>query len=183
MPVPLGYFISSHVYGSRLRTVHDIDDDSCIRFVDVWKGKEEKMGSSWTNSSEVSTMVDLVRNYYQSLNFCIITPYDAQRAEIQKSLKEEKLPWEHVFNVDSFQGNEADYLLISVVRSNGVGFLKSLNRTNVMLTRCRKGMVIVSSRPFLRSVAHDTLLGSEAWVEAEDVAESTVNLPGVTVAK
>ncbi len=34
----------------------------------------------------------------------IITPYDAQRALIERQLKDDGLPWEHVFNVDSFQG-------------------------------------------------------------------------------
>ncbi|KAJ3772165.1 hypothetical protein FB446DRAFT_704063 [Lentinula raphanica] len=38
------------------------------------------------------------------LDFCIITPFDSQRAEIEKQLKAERLPWEKVFNVDSFQG-------------------------------------------------------------------------------
>jgi superfamily I DNA and/or RNA helicase len=38
--------------------------------------------------------------------FKIITPYDAQRSEIEKRLMSEKLPWEDkCFNVDSFQGN------------------------------------------------------------------------------
>ncbi|KIK52409.1 hypothetical protein GYMLUDRAFT_1028835, partial [Collybiopsis luxurians FD-317 M1] len=114
-------------------------------------------------------MVNLVRNYYHSKKFCIITPYDAQRAAIQKALKQEEHPWEHVFNVDSFQGNEADYVLISVVRSNRTGFLNSRNRTNAMLTRCRKGMVIVSSRLFLRGVARWTLIGRlcEYWAMQE----------------
>jgi superfamily I DNA and/or RNA helicase len=38
--------------------------------------------------------------------FKIITPYDAQRSQLEKRLKAEKLPWENrCFNVDSFQGN------------------------------------------------------------------------------
>jgi superfamily I DNA and/or RNA helicase len=53
---------------------------------------------------EVGTVVDLVKNYYHGLEFCVITPYDAQRAAIQKALKDENLPFETVFNVDSFQG-------------------------------------------------------------------------------
>ena len=34
----------------------------------------------------------------------IITPYDAQRAAITQYLKGEDLPWDRVYNVDSFQG-------------------------------------------------------------------------------
>lgn len=50
--------------------------------------------------------------------------------------------------VDKFQGEEADIVLISLVRSNeegNLGFLKSSNRVNVMLTRARKGMIIIGS--------------------------------------
>ncbi len=37
--------------------------------------------------------------------FRIVTPYDAQRSLIEKSLKDGELDWEDkVFNVDSFQG-------------------------------------------------------------------------------
>ncbi|KAJ6468871.1 AAA domain-containing protein, partial [Mycena sanguinolenta] len=91
--------------------------------------------------------------------FCVITPYDAQRAAIERQLKAENLQHDAIFNVDSFQGNEADYVLVSVVRTDAPGFLRSLNRMNVMLTRAKKGMVIVTSSSFLRAQGAQTLLG------------------------
>ncbi|KAK0189354.1 AAA domain-containing protein, partial [Armillaria mellea] len=115
-------------------------------------------------------------------NFCIITPYDAQRAAIERELKNQNLPWERVFNVDSFQGrNEADIVLVSVVRGREPGFLRSDQRMNVMLTRCRRGLVIVSSRSFLSGPGESTLVGKLArgrnWTEWTAVAEQRVNLP------
>ncbi|KAJ3740673.1 P-loop containing nucleoside triphosphate hydrolase protein [Lentinula detonsa] len=104
MPVALGNFISAKVYEARLTTCHNIAQLDCVRFVDTSLGAEEKCGSSWTNQSEVSVIIHLIRNYYQKMNFCIITPYDAQRAAIERQLRQEKLPWDVVFNVDSFQG-------------------------------------------------------------------------------
>ena len=59
-------------------------------------------------------------------------------------------------------GNEADYVIVSAVRSKGPGFLRSENRMNVMLTRCKKGMVIVTSRAFLQGGGRKTLLGQLA---------------------
>lgn len=50
-------------------------------------------------------MVHLVQTYYKSTNFCVISPYDAQRAAIEKGLQNAKLPWDSVYNVDSFQGS------------------------------------------------------------------------------
>ena len=58
----------------------------------------------WKNPGEIDVIVNLIKHYYRNLNFCVITPYDAQRAAIQKSLENEKLPWETVYNLDSFQG-------------------------------------------------------------------------------
>ncbi|KAK0200665.1 AAA domain-containing protein, partial [Desarmillaria ectypa] len=95
-------------------------------------------------------------------NFCIITPYDAQRAAIERELKNNNLPWERVFNVDSFQGNEADVVLVSVVRCREPGFLRSDQRMNVMLTRCRRGLVIVASRSFVSGPGQSTLVGKLA---------------------
>ncbi|TBU23034.1 AAA domain-containing protein, partial [Dichomitus squalens] len=95
--------------------------------------------------------------------FCIITPYDAQRGAIAQRLKAEGLPWEGVYNVDSFQvGHEAAYVVVSTVRTTGPGFLRSLNRMNVMLTRCQAGMVVVTNRRFLLDGGRDTLLGKLA---------------------
>ncbi|KAI0749051.1 P-loop containing nucleoside triphosphate hydrolase protein [Fomes fomentarius] len=104
MPTPLGDFISVEIYNSELESVHDITDGSCLRFVDVWQGSGTSVGSSFKNYEEVDAVVSLVKNYYQHLDFCIITPYDGQRAAITQRLKAEDLPWERVYNVDSFQG-------------------------------------------------------------------------------
>ncbi|KAI1783492.1 P-loop containing nucleoside triphosphate hydrolase protein [Ganoderma leucocontextum] len=107
MPVPLGEFISEEVYNSKLKSIHNITDSSCVRFVDVRKGVEESMAPGWKNTEEVHAVVNIVKNYYKHLEFCIITPYDAQRNAIVQRLKHENLPWESVYNVDSFQGTSA----------------------------------------------------------------------------
>jgi superfamily I DNA and/or RNA helicase len=68
--------------------------------------------------AEVDTIATLVRRYYRHTKFCVITPYDPQRGEIEKVLKDQNLPWEgKVFNVDSFQGGSILYLSSSF-RSN-----------------------------------------------------------------
>lgn len=52
---------------------------------------------------EVHTVIRLVQGYYSNRSYCIITPYDAQRAAISRELARSGLP-DSVFNVDSFQG-------------------------------------------------------------------------------
>jgi regulator of nonsense transcripts 1 len=111
-------------------------------------------------------------------SYRIITPYDAQRGRIEDALKKEKISWEdRVFCVDSFQGrssahsilalltydcilgNEADYIILSIVRTKKIGFLAEQRRVNVMLSRCKKGMRICTSRAFVEGAAKDTLVG------------------------
>lgn len=62
--------------------------------------------------------------------------------------------------VDSFQGNEADAVVVSLVRNNShgsvkraLGFLSNPRRMNVLLSRARWRLVIVGSLAFMRSAA------------------------------
>ena len=51
-----------------------------------------------------------------------------------------------ICTVDRFQGHEADYVILSLVRTRGIGFLDSPNRLNVALTRGRYLILIVGDR-------------------------------------
>jgi len=51
--------------------------------------------------------------------------------------------------VDNFQGEENDIILLSLVRSERIGFLKILNRVCVALSRARKGFYIVGNATLL----------------------------------
>jgi regulator of nonsense transcripts 1 len=57
-----------------------------------------------------------------------------------------------VASVDSFQGREKDYILLTCVRSNdasGIGFLNDPRRLNVALTRAKYGMIIFGNAKVL----------------------------------
>jgi hypothetical protein len=59
--------------------------------------------------------------------------------------------------VDEFQGDEADVVIVSLVRNNAlvpwksVGFLKEANRMDVLLSRARHKLIIVGSWDFFAS--------------------------------
>ncbi|EAU85577.1 hypothetical protein CC1G_06290 [Coprinopsis cinerea okayama7 len=184
MPIPIGAFISQHVYGGKLKSQHPLSSFKTCRFVDVKGSSEMKRGHSWVNIKEVQAVIALARTLDASkMSFKIITPYDPQRSMIENQLKQEKLPHEDkCFNVDSFQGNEADYIIISLVRSDKLGFLQESRRVNVMLTRCKRGMVICTSRHFVQSIAKGSLVGKlaatvgeKAWMESKRVLYSNAN--------
>ena len=52
-----------------------------------------------------------------------------------------------VHTIDGFQGQERDWVLISLVRNNPgseLGFLRDYRRMNVAMTRARKQLVVVA---------------------------------------
>ncbi|CAN5834117.1 hypothetical protein BH18ACT7_BH18ACT7_17880 [soil metagenome] len=59
-----------------------------------------------------------------------------------------------VHTVDSFQGNQADVIVVSLVRNNqhepgqGMGFLDESSRLNVLLSRAERLLVLVGSWDF-----------------------------------
>ncbi|KAI6108102.1 P-loop containing nucleoside triphosphate hydrolase protein [Pisolithus sp. B1] len=176
MPSAISDLISQKVYNGRLKICHANSVSLPCRFVDVRRGQEEPSGTSWVNPAEAGTVVRIAGAYQaKGRDFRIVTPYDAQRALIEHELEAANLEHDDkVFNVDSFQGNEAEHIVISVVRSDKLGFLANQRRTNVMLTRCKKTMAICTSRAFVQGPAASTLigqlasaLGPKAWVNEE----------------
>ncbi|KAL0573213.1 hypothetical protein V5O48_008733, partial [Marasmius crinis-equi] len=174
MPPQIGQFISDHVYNKQLKSnpLHPIKDEVlACRLVDA-SGKEERDGDGKTMSKSFKEA---------NRSFRIVTPYDGQRNYIESEMKKADMAWEDTcFNVDSFQGNEEDYIIISLVRSRSIGFLTNLRRTNVMLSRCKKGMIVVTSRAFLSGVGSHSLVGdlmrgleerlkSKAWLSKEEI--------------
>eukprot|EP00198_Chlamydomonas_reinhardtii_P002822 XP_001692158.1 predicted protein [Chlamydomonas reinhardtii] len=59
-----------------------------------------------------------------------------------------------IATVDNYQGEEADVVIISLVRSNArgrIGFLREPERINVLLSRARHGMILFGNSKTLRS--------------------------------
>lgn len=83
----------------------------------------------------------------------IVSPYKGQvrtlRTCIFKAFPEaEKNKELEIASVDNFQGREKELIIFSAVRCNNkgnVGFLKDWRRLNVMITRARRGLVVVGS--------------------------------------
>jgi len=187
MPHFIGKFLSERMYNNALGTIHANGSNVCCRFVDVAYGRQEKAedGNSWINHKEARTIIEICKKYKsERREYRIITPYDGQRGLIEQMLKQYNMEWEdRCFNVDSFQGNEADNIIISLVRSRGLGFLDNERRMNVMLSRCKQSMLICSSKRYLSlQDVRDTLVGDLAtrceavnkevsWVSMEDVKQ------------
>ena len=61
-------------------------------------------------------------------------------------------PYLDIATVDAMQGNEADVVIVSCVRSNDdgkLGFLTVANRVNVALSRAKRQLIVVGDRSTL----------------------------------
>ncbi|KAG6900797.1 hypothetical protein C0993_000116 [Termitomyces sp. T159_Od127] len=174
MPPQIGDIISDLVYDGKLKSnpLHPITNTTqACYFVDI-PGQEERMENSYVNFAECDAVLKLALQLQeQDKAYQIITPYDGQRNTIEGKMKQSKtLRWENkCFNVDSFQGNEEDYIIISIVRSRDLGFLDNRRRTNVMLTRWH------GARTLVGELAEQ--VGTGAWLEEKDLEEGNFQRP------
>ncbi|KAK9121162.1 hypothetical protein Syun_018779 [Stephania yunnanensis] len=129
-------------------------------FFYVQMGQEEisASGTSYLNRTEAANVEKIVTTFLRSgvvpNQIGVITPYEGQRAYIVNymsrngSLRQQLYKEIEVASVDSFQGREKDYIILSCVRSNehqGIGFLNDPRRLNVALTRARYGIVVLGN--------------------------------------
>jgi superfamily I DNA and/or RNA helicase len=87
-----------------------------------------------------------------SQQIAIISPYRAQIGVLDEMFKGDQRII--VNTIDSFQGQEREIVLISLVRSNEtgeIGFLKDYRRLNVALTRAKKKLVVFGDSATLAS--------------------------------
>ena len=85
---------------------------------------------------------------YDQNKITILTTYNGQKALIKDIIKQKclhnpifKSP-KKITTVDKFQGQQSDYILLSLVRTNFVGHIRDIRRLIVALSRARLGLFI-----------------------------------------
>lgn len=126
----------------------DYDPYEPIEFIDTagCSMEEQKDAESGAikNRGEVQILTKILSEHDpKKYSMGVITPYRAQLHLIQDELS-------HITKfsntVDSFQGQERDIIIISLVRSNDkgeIGFLKDYRRMNVAMTRARMKLILI----------------------------------------
>ena len=136
----------------------------------------------YTNEMEVKALRGFIGqlqprddwNLDQPLELAVLSPYNQQVALINRSLGSIKLAdgvelkrdsrvaepssagARIAHTVDSFQGNQADIIAVSLVRNNeeppgeGLGFLTEAQRLNVLLSRAERLLVLIGSWDFFQ---------------------------------
>ncbi|KFQ28211.1 putative helicase senataxin, partial [Merops nubicus] len=170
-------FPSNYVYGRTLKTDKAVEENRCSAewpfqpylIFDVGDGREERDNDSFSNPQEVKLVMELIRTIKEKRKdlglrrIGIITPYSAQKKRIQEQLDKvfrNNSPGE-VDTVDAFQGREKDCIIVTCVRANStkgsIGFLASLQRLNVTITRAKFSLFILGRL--------ETLMENKDWNE------------------
>lgn len=144
----LAGFSSQFFYASLLQTAaHLIDQGTHLVFVDTagasFAEQPGEEGASLQNPDELRVVQSLLEEFpAPAASTAFISPYAAQvtaaRNQLPASIR--------CSTIDSFQGQETDYLFLSLVRSNDdgqIGFLKDYRRMNVAITRAREKLYVV----------------------------------------
>lgn len=127
----------------------------------------------WTNRLEAELCCDLLAKLQpeagKTPSLAVLSPYRFQVRAIEDAI-EARIAKGELSNlkgfaqradgichtVDSFQGNEADIVVISLVRNNhhagkkGLGFLANPKRMNVLISRARWKLILLGSWDFLQ---------------------------------
>jgi len=114
-----------------------------------WKESTNQQHSR-QNKLEAEAVVSLLHHFDNKKQVVILAPYKGQ-VELIRSLLPKDKQHIQVHTTDGFQGKEADFIILSLVRNNILtgrrrwGFVTDPHRLNVALSRAKEGLVIVSS--------------------------------------
>lgn len=197
--------------------------DAPIVFVDMPFGRAEAPGGRsgerpppWWNPDECEAVIRVLEligpTERARPTLAVLSPYWQQVRRIERLISQHrdgKLAGLAQFNqaidsqtycgtVDSFQGGEADVVIVSLVRNNhhaspgrALGFLRDNRRMNVLLSRAKWRLIVVGSLSFYRQVVNsaaklpDQNVGflSEflASIEEEEKQKNVAIVPWVTL--
>ncbi|XP_023601450.1 probable helicase senataxin isoform X3 [Myotis lucifugus] len=168
-------FPSNYIYNKSLKTHKGTESTRCSSswpfqpylVFDVGDGSERRENDSYVNIQEIKLVIELIKllrdkgRDVNSRSVGVITHYKAQKMKMLKELDKEfeGRGLAEVDTVDAFQGRQKDCIIVTCVRANAtqgsIGFLASLQRLNVAITRAKYSLFILGH---LR-----TLMDNQHW--------------------
>ncbi len=141
-------FSSQYFYNSLLQTAKHLQNKGThITFIDTaGSGYNEKHGPdgvSLQNEGELQIVNKILEQEQWNLSAsAFISPYAGQ---VVAATEELPAPLRKS-TIDSFQGQEKENIIVSLVRSNDegeIGFLKDYRRMNVAITRAKEQLIVI----------------------------------------
>jgi ATP-dependent RNA/DNA helicase IGHMBP2 len=141
-------FSGQYFYEGRLQTAERlVNTGSHITFIDTAGSGFNEMrgpdGVSLQNEGELRIVQHLLENgIIMPERTAFISPYAGQVAAAKETLPAGM----RCSTIDSFQGQEEETIILSLVRSNDdgdIGFLKDYRRMNVAITRAKEQLIVI----------------------------------------
>lgn len=118
---------------------------------------------------ELDKFIKFAANQNRNYDLAVLTFYNGQVFHLRKKLQKRfNSPNKFNFkednvritlnNVDKFQGQEADIVYLSMVQNDRVGFLDSVNRMNVAITRAKDKVILFGNKEFFKNQTDSELL-------------------------
>ncbi|GAA7393610.1 hypothetical protein HpCK95_05250 [Helicobacter pylori] len=151
--------------GAIKNTSQFYDPKNIIRWINV-EGEHQLEKTSSYNKDQVQKIIELLEQINRALNqrkirktIGIITLYNAQKRRLRsevgkygfKNFDELKID-----TVDAFQGEEADIIIYSTVKTCGnLSFLLDSKRLNVAISRAKENLIFVGKKSFFENLRSD----------------------------
>ena len=127
-----------------------LDPANHLIFMDTEGRSRERGRRSKSNTGEAILVCELMRILGEATDdILFLSPYRAQNSLVRRMASREV----RMGTVDSYQGRQADVVLLSLVRSNTnglLGFLRNVRRLNVAMSRCMKKLIVISDSATIR---------------------------------
>jgi superfamily I DNA and/or RNA helicase len=150
-----------------------------VIWMDTKYAQQRRQGTTYVNPHEQDVILQLLRDLQyvasrskKTATVAVIAGYAAQAHALDARIQRDSFSSLsiEVATVDSFQGKESDVCIFSVTLSNTsdfLGFLRSMNRLNVALSRPRDLLVIVGDQNFCYQVQ-----GQNPFIKVIDYIEA-----------
>ncbi|GAA9547596.1 hypothetical protein UBN62_04840 [Helicobacter pylori] len=151
--------------GAIKNTSQFYDPKNIIRWINVEREHQLEKTSSY-NKDQVQKIIELLEQINRALNqrkirktIGIITLYNAQKRRLRSEV--EKYGFKNfdelkIDTVDAFQGEEADIIIYSTVKTCGnLSFLLDSKRLNVAISRAKENLIFVGKKSFFENLRND----------------------------
>lgn len=167
------HLIHPHIYPelTNHKSVMTYDDISGIChnlfFIDHTEPEEaDEDLTSHSNRFEAAFLANLcqylLQQGYKRQQITVITPYNGQVVCLKRAFGDKCITGVKITPVDHFQGEENDIILLSLVRSNKIGFVGEENRICVALSRAKMGFYCIGNFKLFKakSLVWSKIIGS-----------------------
>nr|XP_050855849.1 uncharacterized protein LOC127066326 isoform X1 [Vespula vulgaris] len=173
MAYAISYFPNKYFYGGKLK--NEVENILTFPFHNyrVFNINSNQNTDKFSNTNEAEFISNIIlcmmnnitlKKWEFNISIGVLTPYNNQKYLISEKINEkisalseniQKRFTVEINTVDSFQGQERDIILMSCVRSHGIGFLSDPQRLCVALTRAKHSLILCGN--------FNTLMRDQMW--------------------